>query len=65
MDFPGPGAILGLAGQQTRGFGDYYGYGLVASGKADIYHALQACLIPLFPATGSLTKVIPEAGGKY
>ncbi|MDP9813466.1 mannose/cellobiose epimerase-like protein (N-acyl-D-glucosamine 2-epimerase family) [Rhizobium tibeticum] len=33
-------------------------------GKGDIYHALQACLIPLFPATGSLTKVIPEAGGK-
>ena len=30
-------------------------------GKGDIYHALQACLIPLFPATGSLTKVIPEA----
>lgn len=33
-------------------------------GKGDIYHALQACLIPLFPATGSLTKVIVEAGGK-
>ena len=32
-------------------------------GKGDIYHALQACLIPLFPATGSLTKVIAEAGG--
>jgi mannose/cellobiose epimerase-like protein (N-acyl-D-glucosamine 2-epimerase family) len=31
------------------------------AGKADIYHALQACLIPLYPATGSLTKVIPEA----
>ena len=30
-------------------------------GKGDIYHALQACLIPLFPATGSLTKVIVEA----
>jgi len=25
-------------------------------GKGDIYHALQACLIPLYPATGSLTK---------
>jgi len=35
------------------------------AGKADIYHALQACLIPLFPATGSLTRVIPQAGGKY
>ncbi len=34
-------------------------------GKGDIYHALQACLIPLFPATGSLTKVIPEAGGRF
>ncbi len=32
------------------------------AGKADIYHAVQACLIPLFPATGSLTKVIPETG---
>ena len=29
-------------------------------GKGDIYHALQACLIPLFPAEGSLTKVIRE-----
>ena len=27
-------------------------------GKGDIYHALQACLIPLFPATGSLTRAI-------
>lgn len=35
------------------------------AGKADIYHALQACLIPLFPATGSLTKVIPESGGRF
>jgi mannose/cellobiose epimerase-like protein (N-acyl-D-glucosamine 2-epimerase family) len=31
------------------------------SGKPDIYHALQACLIPLYPATGSLTRVIPQA----
>ncbi|UYN99769.1 MAG: AGE family epimerase/isomerase [Devosia sp.] len=31
------------------------------SGKPDIYHALQACLIPLYPATGSLTKAIIEA----
>jgi mannose/cellobiose epimerase-like protein (N-acyl-D-glucosamine 2-epimerase family) len=30
------------------------------TGKPDIYHALQACLIPLYPATGSLTKVIGE-----
>lgn len=34
-------------------------------GNGDIYHALQACLIPLFPATGSLTKVIKESGGAY
>ena len=33
-------------------------------GKGDIYHALQACLIPLFPATGSLTRVIQETGGR-
>lgn len=26
--------------------------------KYDIYHALQACLIPLYPATASLTRVI-------
>jgi sulfoquinovose isomerase len=30
------------------------------TGKPDLYHALQACLIPLFPATGSLTRVIPQ-----
>lgn len=33
-------------------------------GKGDIYHALQACLIPLYPATGSVTKGILEAGGR-
>ncbi len=32
-------------------------------GKGDIYHAFQACLIPLYPADGSLTKMIGEAGG--
>ncbi len=37
-------------------------YSLFA-GKADIYHALQACLIPLYPAEGSLTKGIIEAKG--
>ena len=30
-------------------------------GKPDLYHALQACLIPLYPATGSLTHGIIEA----
>ena len=34
------------------------------AGKSDIYHALQACLIPLFAADGSLTRVIQSAGGK-
>ena len=29
-------------------------------GKGDIYHALQACLIPLYPATGSLTRAIQQ-----
>lgn len=33
-------------------------------GKGDIYHALQACLIPLFPATGSLVRAIQETGGR-
>ena len=31
------------------------------TGKPDLYHALQACLIPLYPATGSLTRAIIEA----
>ncbi len=31
-------------------------------GKPDIYHALQACLIPLYPTSGSLTRVVKEAG---
>ena len=31
-------------------------------GKGDIYHALQACLIPLYPAEGSLTRGILAAG---
>jgi mannose/cellobiose epimerase-like protein (N-acyl-D-glucosamine 2-epimerase family) len=30
-------------------------------GKSDIYHALQACLIPLFPAAASLTRVVSHA----
>ena len=33
------------------------------AGKADIYHALQACLIPLYPAEGSVTKGIVEESG--
>ena len=30
------------------------------NGKPDIYHAFQACLIPLYPAEGSLTAMIME-----
>ncbi len=29
-------------------------------GKPDLYHALQACLIPLLPATGSVTRGLIE-----
>jgi mannose/cellobiose epimerase-like protein (N-acyl-D-glucosamine 2-epimerase family) len=36
---------------------------LLFSGKPDIYHALQACLIPAFPANGSLTSQILETLG--
>lgn len=35
-------------------------YGLFP-GKGDIYHALQACLIPLYPAESSLTRAIRRA----
>ncbi|ODN70887.1 AGE family epimerase/isomerase [Methylobrevis pamukkalensis] len=31
------------------------------AGKPDVYHSLQACLIPLYPATGSLTAEIIRA----
>ena len=34
---------------------------LFFTGKPDIYHALQASLIPLFPATGSLMRAIGSA----
>lgn len=33
----------------------------IFTGKPDIYHSLQACVIPLYPATASLTRVIAEA----
>jgi sulfoquinovose isomerase len=36
----------------------------VFEGRPDIYHALQACLIPLFPADGSLTRQIKRHGLK-
>ena len=31
-------------------------------GKPDIYHALQACLIPLLPTSGSITRCLATAG---
>ena len=34
------------------------------AGKGDIYHALQACLIPLYPAEGSISKGIIEADAR-
>ncbi len=43
---------LGEDLKPTQGFSD---------GKPDLYHALQACLIPLYPAKGSLTKVIAHS----
>ena len=32
------------------------------SGKPDLYHALQACLIPLLPTTGSITRGLATGG---
>ena len=34
----------------------------VFQGKPDLYHAVQACLIPLLPATGSATRGLAGAG---
>ena len=31
-------------------------------GKPDLYHALQACLIPLLPTTGSITRGLVTTG---
>jgi mannose/cellobiose epimerase-like protein (N-acyl-D-glucosamine 2-epimerase family) len=36
----------------------------VFTGKPDLYHAVQACLIPLFPASGSAVKGLAASGGK-
>ncbi len=35
----------------------------VFTGKPDLYHAVQACLIPLLPATGSATRGLAGAAG--
>jgi sulfoquinovose isomerase len=32
------------------------------TGKPDLYHALQACLIPLLPTTGSITRGLVQGG---
>jgi mannose/cellobiose epimerase-like protein (N-acyl-D-glucosamine 2-epimerase family) len=34
----------------------------VFTGKPDLYHAVQACLIPLVPANGSVTRGLREGG---
>ena len=34
--------------------------GRVFTGKPDLYHALQACLIPLLPTDGSITRGLGE-----
>jgi len=48
------------AGSRTRGFGDYYGYGLVAEGKAEIY--VEADLKPWDVAAVKI--LVEEAGGR-
>lgn len=45
---------------RTRGFGDYYGYGLVASGKAEVY--LETDLKPWDIAPVKI--LVEEAGGR-
>jgi hypothetical protein len=50
--------------QQANNLFDFYQFtsinpkGSFFTGKPDIYHALQACLIPLYPTTVSLTRGI-------
>ena len=48
------------AGSRTRGFGDYYGYGLVAEGKAEIY--VEVDLKPWDVAPVKI--LVEEAGGR-
>jgi histidinol-phosphatase len=56
-------AFLGLvdATDRQRGFGDYYGYGLVAEGKAELYVELD--LKPWDLAACKI--VVEEAGGRF
>jgi histidinol-phosphatase len=48
------------AASRTRGFGDYYGYGLVAEGKAEVY--VEADLKPWDIAPVKI--LVEEAGGR-
>jgi histidinol-phosphatase len=48
------------AANRTRGFGDYYGYGLVAEGKAELY--IEADLKPWDIAPVKI--LVEEAGGR-
>lgn len=48
------------AGYRTRGFGDYYGYGLLAQGKAEVY--VEVDLKPWDVAPVKI--LIEEAGGR-
>ena len=49
---PANGGWFGELGDDLKPADFYF------TGKPDLYHALQACLIPLFPATGSLMRAI-------
>jgi histidinol-phosphatase len=49
------------ATDRQRGFGDYYGYGLVAEGKAEIYAELDLKPWDLAPCK----VLIEEAGGRF
>ncbi len=51
---------LADAGYRTRGFGDYYGYGLLAQGKAEVY--LEVDLKPW--DTAPVKILLEEAGGR-
>ena len=50
---PANGGWFNELGDDLKPFDKFF------TGKCDIYHALQACLIPLYPATGSLMTAIP------
>jgi histidinol-phosphatase len=49
------------ATERQRGFGDYYGYGLVAEGKAEIYAELDLKPWDLAPCQ----VLVEEAGGRF